>query len=86
MLLKIRYWKKSEKEQFVVGDKLIRDLFYSCTRASIHYGEKYSSLYIDVGERGERIVPLLCDKDCTLIEVYFMNSDGKTIDRYNFTE
>lgn len=87
MFIKIKNWigKRNEDKTFIY-DTLDREVVCDCVRYSIGPDEKeYPKeifLVIDIGEQDERTFWFPIESETICTEVYVMNNDGKTIDKY----
>ena len=90
MFVKIRYLIRSQ-DQLEAPWSTERETIYDCMRASIGnelpehpkaVAEK-AVLVLDVGKQDERTVDILFPvTDGQRTEIYYMNNEGKTIDKY----
>jgi hypothetical protein len=84
MFVKIREFK---------GNNLVGQITYDCKRASLREitpeppleDVAEMALILDVGEQDERTIITPCNRDNDskeTTEIYYMNDNGKTIDKY----
>ena len=92
MFVKIRYWNVKRKTEggVPVTRELNREATYDCVKISVgpeipeppNVDVTRIILIMDVGEQDERILDIPVNSPTEETEIYLMNDEGKTIDKY----